>query len=293
MKDGQVRYSIVCNASGGCRDDVLVYRLGETEFMMVCNAANRAKLTEHIAENKGEFVFRFKDTTEKTAMVALQGPRVMEVLSAFSREIPTLKRYRFTQKSLFVAKFLVSRTGYTGEDGVEVVLPSVMAGKAVEMMLKNMEEGLVEPCGLGSRDSLRLEAGMALYGHEIDEETDPLTAGLDFAVALDKGESDPDEGNFIGQEALRSIAETGPKRRLAGLVLEGRRSARQGMTVLDGDAHVGTVTSGCLSPTLDQSIAMAIVDRDKVDEGQALSVDLGKQVVSATVTPLPFYKAGD
>ena len=164
-----------------------------------------------------------------------------------------------------------------------------MAGKAVEMILKNMDEGEITPCGLGSRDSLRLEAGMALYGHEIDEDIDPLTAGLDFAVALDKGSAEGESEGFIGQEALQAIAADGPAKRLIGLRLAGRRAARQGMVVRDGDREVGTVTSGCLSPTLDASIAMAIVDRDATDEGRALSVDLGRAVDDAVVTPLPFY----
>ena len=289
MQERQVRYSLVCNEQGGCRDDVLVYKISDTEFTMVCNAANRAKLIEHFAAVKGDLIYRFSDNTEKTAMVALQGPKVMDVLANFSKEIPTLKRYRFTEKSLFIAKFMVSRTGYTGEDGVEVILPASMAGKAVEMILKNMDDGDIKPCGLGARDSLRLEAGMALYGHEIDEDIDPLTAGLDFAVALDKGTAEGETEGFIGQEALQAIAAEGPARRLIGLRLSGRRAARQGMVVRDGDREVGTVTSGCLSPTLDASIAMAIVDRDAADEGRALCVDLGRAVDDAVVTPLPFY----
>jgi aminomethyltransferase len=290
MQERQVRYSLVCNERGGCRDDVLVYRHGESEFSMVCNAANREKLIEHFAQCKGDLVYRFGDVTEKTAMVALQGPGVMDVLAGFSREIPTLKRYRFTEKSLFIAKFMVSRTGYTGENGVEVILPAAMAGKAVEMILKNMGEGAITPCGLGARDSLRLEAGMALYGHEIDEETDPLTAGLDFAVALDKGDKEGEDEGFIGQSALKDIASgDGPARRLVGLRLSGRRSARQGMSVLDGETAVGAVTSGCLSPTLDASIAMAIVDRGATDIGRRLTVDLGRATDEAEVVELPFY----
>jgi len=284
MQDRQVRYALVCNEQGGCRDDVLVYRHSETEYTMVCNAANRLKLVDHFAQVKGDMVYRFADITDKTAMVALQGPKVMDVLAGFSKEIPTLKRYRFTEKSLFIAKFLVSRTGYTGEDGVEVILPASMAGKAVEMILKNMDEGAIMPCGLGARDSLRLEAGMALYGHEIDETIDPLTAGLDFAVSLEKGGD-----GFIGQEALREIAASSSRRRLVGLKLEGRRAARQGMHVLAGSETVGAVTSGCLSPTLDASIAMAIVEQSASSEGTSLKVDLGRQVVDAAVVPMPFY----
>jgi aminomethyltransferase len=150
---------------------------------------------------------------------------------------------------------------------------------------------VVKACGLGARDSLRLEAGMPLYGHEINEDIDPLTAGLDFAVKLDKGQGDEREGTFIGQEALKAIAAAGgPKRKLVGLTLEGRRSARQGMKVFAGGRELGVVTSGCLSPTLDRPIAMAIVERGAVDAGQPLEIDLGRERVAASITPMPFVK---
>jgi aminomethyltransferase len=293
MQKGMVRYSLVCNERGGCHDDVLVYCLEEDEYLMVCNASNRAKLVKHFEAQKGDMAFRMEDQTQSTAMVAIQGPKAMELIGGFSKEIPTLKRYRFTEKSLLVVKLLVSRTGYTGEDGVEIILGSGMAKMALSLFLKDMgkAEGVVKPCGLGARDSLRLEAGMPLYGHEIGEDTDPLTAGLDFAVKLDKGQGDEREGTFIGQEALKAIAAAGgPKRRLVGLTLEGRRSARQGMKVMQGSTEVGHVTSGCLSPTLDRPIAMAIVDRAVAESKPAIEVDLGRERVSATVTPMPFIK---
>jgi aminomethyltransferase len=293
MQKGMVRYSLVCNERGGCHDDVLVYCLEEDEYLMVCNASNRAKLVKHFEAQKGDMAFRMEDQTQSTAMVAIQGPKAMELIGGFSKEIPTLKRYRFTEKSLLVVKLLVSRTGYTGEDGVEIILGSGMAKMALGLFLKDMgkAEGVVKPCGLGARDSLRLEAGMPLYGHEIGEDIDPLTAGLDFAVKLDKGQGDEREGTFIGQEALKAIAAAGgPKRRLVGLTLEGRRSARQGMKVMQGGTEVGHVTSGCLSPTLDRPIAMAIVDRAVAESKPALEVDLGRERVSATVTPMPFIK---
>ncbi len=293
MQPGMVRYALVCNEHGGCRDDVLVYCLEESEYLMVCNASNRTKLLAHFEANRGDMAFKLEDQTESTAMVALQGPKAMDLIGGFSKEIPTLKRYRFTQKSLLVVKLLVSRTGYTGEDGVEIILGSAMAKMALGMFLKDMgkAEGLVKPCGLGSRDSLRLEAGMPLYGHEISEDIDPLTAGLDFAVKLDKGVTDEREGTFIGQEALRAIvAAGGPVRRLVGLTLDGRRSARQGMKVMQGGQEVGVVTSGCLSPTLDRPIAMAIVDRAVAESQPSLEVDLGRERTAATVTPMPFIK---
>ncbi len=292
MQPGQVRYGLICNEQGGCKDDVLVYCIGESEYLMVCNAANREKLLGHFQEVRGDMVFKLRDETESTAMVAVQGPKVMELIGQFSKEIPGLKRYRFTQKSILIAKFLVSRTGYTGEDGVEVILPKMVAGQMVKMLLGNVDadDTTVRPCGLGARDSLRLEAGRALYGHEITEDVDPLTAGLNFAVKLHKGDED-DTPRFIGQDALQKIAANGgPARRLTGILMEGRRAARQGMAVKQGGTTIGAVTSGCFSPTLERSIAMAILDRDACEPGTTVAVDLGRAEVTGETCAIPFLK---
>jgi len=299
MTAGQCRYSLVCNERGGCRDDVLVYRLSETEFVMVCNASNRLKLIEHFEQVKAArgFVYKMVDETKSTAMVALQGPKVIELISKFSTEVPTLKRYRFTEKNLIFMKLLISRTGYTGEDGVEVILPARMASQAVQLLLGKLggdigaADAVIKPTGLGARDSLRLEAGMALYGHEITEDIDPVAANLGFAMKLDKGADNPDIGTFIGQAALQKIAKDGPKRKLTGLKLEGKRSARQDMKVTKSGKEVGVVTSGCLSPTLGYPVAMAYVDAAHSDIGSALEIDLGKATVATEIVPLPFYKA--
>lgn len=292
MQPGMVRYSLVCNEQGGCRDDVLVYRIAESEFLMVCNASNRLKLLDHFERVRGDLVFKVKDETQSTAMIALQGPKVMGLIAQFSSEIPALKRYRFTTKDLLLAKVLVSRTGYTGEDGVEVILPTMLANRAVDMMMKNSPDpDLIKPCGLGARDSLRLEAGMPLYGHEIEEHLDPVSAGLLFAIKLNKGEDNPEAGRFIGQDALQTIAKAGPRRKLVGLVLEGKRAARQGMKVMHHGAEVGFITSGCWSPTLEKSIAMAYVDAALSAEGATFTIDTEKLNAPATVCGLPFYKA--
>ena len=300
MQPGMVRYSLVCNAQGGCRDDVLVYCVDEDEYLMVCNAANRHKLLGHFAEARnqkggGQSAFKLEDETESTAMVAIQGPKAMDLISKISSTIPTMKRYRFMVKNLVIIKLLVSRTGYTGEDGVEVILPSSMAKLALGMVLKDMgtETSVVKPVGLGARDTLRMEAGMPLYGHEITEEIDPVSAGLEFAIKFDKGMTGgPDDertGTFIGQEALRRIKEQGPARKLVGLFVEGRRSPRQGMQVLSGGQVVGELTSGCISPTLDRGIAMAFVPAALAAEVTAFEVDLaGKGTTPAVVTKLPF-----
>jgi aminomethyltransferase len=295
MQPGMVRYSLVCNQNGGCRDDVLVYCVDEDEYLMVCNAANRHKLLGHFAEAKGDFAFKLADETDSTAMVAIQGPKAMDLISKMSSTIPTMKRYRFMVKNLVVIKLLVSRTGYTGEDGVEVILPSSMAKLALGMVLKDMgsETSVVKPVGLGARDTLRMEAGMPLYGHEITEEIDPVSAGLEFAIKFDKGMTGgPDDertGTFIGQEALRRIKEQGPARKLVGLFVEGRRSPRQGMQVLSGGTVVGELTSGCISPTLDRGIAMAYVPASMTAEGTQFEVDLsGKGTTPAVVAKMPF-----
>ncbi len=293
MENGQARYSMICNDRGGVRDDVLVYRIDDdSEYLMVCNASNRLKLLEHFAAVKGGMVFKLKDETESTAMIAIQGPKVMELLAKFSSEIPLLKRYRFTTKNILVARILVSRTGYTGEDGVEVILPAAFAPKAVKLMLDNLgdDDAVVKPAGLGARDSLRLEAGMSLYGHEITEDIDPVSAGLDFAIKYGKADDDPTVGRFIGQDAIEKIKTTGPKRKLVGLALDGRRAARQGMPVFSDAHEIGVITSGCLSPTLDRSIAMAYVESALSTVGTAVQVDLGRQRAAANVVALPFYK---
>lgn len=293
MERGQVRYSLVCNERGGVRDDVLVYCYDEDDYMMVVNASNRLKIMEwfRAVKERENLTFSMEDITASTAMAAIQGPKVMELVGTFSREIPTLKRYRFAEKSLMVAKLTVSRTGYTGEDGVELVMGSTVAKFVLPMLLREKDgvAGAVRACGLGSRDSLRTEASMPLYGHEITEEIDPLSAGLGFAVKLDKGAADEREGRFIGQDALEAVAKAGPKHRLVGFEVEGRRAARQGMGIHRGGEHVGHVTSGCLSPTLDKVIAMGYVPSELSAEGTEFEIDLGKARTAARIVKMPFY----
>ena len=289
MQDGQIRYSLVCNESGGCRDDVLVYRIQDAEYLMVCNGANRTKILTHIEDQRSDYVCSMKDETESTAMIAVQGPQVMALLARVSQEVPALKRYRFTTKNLLFAKILISRTGYTGEDGVEVILPSKFAQKAIDLMLKQGDAAsVVLPTGLGARDSLRLEAGMPLYGHELTEDIDPLSAGLQFAVKLDKGMGDNEAESFIGQEALKDIAQNGSGKRLVGLRLEGKRSPRQHMKVMSKENEIGEVTSGCLSPTFGYPIAMAYIPSSF--EGDEVELDFGKNTIPASIVDLPFYK---
>lgn len=297
MEPGQCRYSLVLNDKGGIRDDVLVYRLDADEFMMVVNASNRAKIVSHLNDLKaaGEFNLKIDDQTDSTAMIAIQGPNVMQLAGKVSSEVPTLKRYRFVTKNLVVIKLMVSRTGYTGENGVEVILPAAATGMALKLMMKDINmsdaEALMKPAGLGARDTLRLEAGMPLYGHELTEETNALGTGLDFAISMDKDQDENGEP-FVGLEALRKTqAEGGPKRKLVGLEIKSPRTARQDMPVFQNGTEVGLVTSGCKSPTLNKSIAMAYVDAGLAEVGTSLVVKSGSNELPVTVVPMPFYKA--
>lgn len=285
-KVGQSKYSLVCNDAGGVMDDVIVSR-DVKSWLMVCNASNRPKIYKHLVDARKQFNFDcdFVDQTESTAMVALQGPKVLDrIAGVLPIDVKGLKRYHFETANLMLFKITVFRSGYTGEDGVEIILPAKAAGMAMKMLSGSFakEGSTIAPAGLGARDTLRTEAGMPLYGHELTETIDPLSAGLAWAVDLTK--------DFTGADALRKIAADGPRRKLVGLELGEKRIARQGTPVKQGDAVVGEVSSGTLSPTLGKSIAMAFVDAPLATEGNALSVDLRGSIIPATVVKLPFYK---
>lgn len=297
MAQGQCRYSLVCNESGGVHDDVIVYRLDEDEFLVVVNASNREKLLKHFESVRAahDLTVKIDDQTLGTAMVALQGPKVVDYIAKFSKEVPTLKKYRFAVKNLLVTKIIVSRTGYTGEDGVEAILDAKAVGMGLKFLLQGVNmsapDALIRPAGLGARDTLRMEAGMPLYGHELGEEINALSCGVDFAISLDK-DQDGKTDRFIGMDALQKTAAAGgPARKLVGLEIEGKRSARQNMIVKQGAKDVGVVTSGCPSPTLGRCIAMAFVDREQQPLGTSLQVDTGKGTLDAKVVAMPFYKA--
>jgi aminomethyltransferase len=287
QKVGQSRYSLVCNDAGGVLDDVIVSR-DSKHWLMVCNASNREKLLKyfHTVRHDTGLDFDMADNTESTAMVAIQGPKVLDRLAEHLPVDPrTLKRYHFETGSVMgLIKLTVFRSGYTGEDGVEIVLSAKVAPMAMKMLAgKTDREGAtLRPAGLGARDTLRLEAGMPLYGHELSETTDPISAGLKWAVDLTK--------DFVGVQKLREIDQSGPKRRLIGLELEGKRIARQGTPVTKDGAIVGEVTSGTLSPTLGKSIALAYVDSALSAEGTQLTADLKGTPNAAKVVKSPFYK---
>jgi aminomethyltransferase len=207
--------------------------------------------------------------------------RLAEVLPI---DLRAIKRYHFEIANAVFFKVTVYRSGYTGEDGVEVVLPAKMAGMAINMLspTANKADATIKPAGLGARDTLRLEAAMPLYGHELSESIDPLSAGLGWAVDLAK--------DFVGAVALRAVQQAGVRRKLVGLELEGKRIARQGTTVKIDETTVGEVTSGTFSPTLQKSIAMAYIDGNCASEGTQVTVDLKGTLNAAKIVKLPFYK---
>ena len=287
QKLGQCRYSLVCNEAGGVLDDVIVSK-DVRHWNLVVNASNRDKLVKyfHQVRHDKSFDFDMADETESTAMVAIQGPKVIDrIADVLPVDIRRLKRYHFVSEELMMTPFTVYRSGYTGEDGVEVVIPVRAAAMAVKLLTGSLDkpDATIRPAGLGARDTLRLEAGMPLYGHELNEQTDPIAAGLGWAVDLTK--------DFVGAAALRKVKADGPKRKLVSLELEGRRIARQGATVQTADGRpVGEVTSGTFGPTVQKSIAMAYVDADLAVVGTQLAVDLKGTSNPAKVAPTPFYK---
>jgi aminomethyltransferase len=280
MKEGQARYGLVCNQSGGIRDDVLVYRWATT-WGMVVNASNRAKVVEHLRGLMAGRDVSLEDQTESTAMLALQGPRALALSEGMFDPSPASLKYYFATPAKYRGEdCIVSRTGYTGEDGFEVM---ARAGLGAALADDFIARG-AKPCGLGARDTLRLEAAMPLYGHELTEETDPLQAGLGWAVKLDKGD-------FVGREAILRRQQDATRPVRVGLALEGKRAAREGAEVRFGGQPAGKVTSGTLTPTLGKAIAMAYVAPQASAPGAEVEVALpGGASTTARVVPLPFYR---
>jgi aminomethyltransferase len=277
LEAGQSGYSAVCYEDGGTVDDVLVYRRPE-DFLVVVNAANREKDLDHFESNTKDLDVEISDETEDWALLALQGPEAASLLQDLTEtDLSSLKYFRFTEGEVAGARAIVSRTGYTGEDGFELYLSADDAPR----VWRTLREAGATPAGLGARDTLRLEAGMCLYGNELDPETTPLEAGIGFAVHLDK------EEEFIGQDALRREKEEGLRKKLVGFEVEGRGIARHDHPVKVEAETVGRVTSGTLSPTLNKAIGLALVSPGVEDR---FEVVIRERPVEAHTVKLPFYK---
>jgi glycine cleavage system T protein (aminomethyltransferase) len=279
MKDFQARYGLVCNDAGGIRDDILVYRW-PYGWAMVVNASNRPKIVDWLADSKGSFNVQIMDQTLDTCMIAVQGPKALALCSGMFEADPSKLAYYFAVPTRYQGQgCVVSRTGYTGEDGLEIMIGAKFGVQVWEDLLKRG----AKPCGLGARDTLRLEAAMPLYGHELNEEIDPFQAGLAWAVKLDKGD-------FRGKDALLRRKDDKKLRQRVGLELTGKRIAREGAAVKANSAAVGVVSSGTFAPTLSKSIAMAYVDPAFTKPGTACQLDVRGKDEAAAVVPLPFYK---
>lgn len=283
---GMCRYSHMCREDGGILDDVIVSKF-EDHLLVVCNASNREKLLAWWERQRRGFNVDILDRTFETAMIAVQGPEAMETMSQLLPiPVDDLKRYRFKTGNAMGVDYFIARSGYTGEDGVEIILPANVALMAVRMLLSRAAQlgRPIKPTGLGARDTLRLEAAMPLYGHELTEDWDSLTAGQEWAVDLTK--------DFIGVDVLRRLKREGLRRKVAGFELEGKRIARQGAPLLRDGHEVGVVTSGTQSPTLNKNIAMGLLNSELAEPGTRLEVDIRGTRCPATVVPLPFYKKG-
>ncbi len=281
---GQIQYSLMVDDQGGVIDDILVYHAPDDGYSIVCNASNRAKVVAQLNAHKvGDNKTQLLDWTMATTMIAIQGPKALPVLQSLcDTPLDSLVYYHAISANVVSARCLVSRTGYTGEDGFEISFAEEMAVIIWEALLKSGRAEGITPCGLGARDTLRFEAAMPLYGHEMDESTDPYSAGLGWAVKLDKGD-------FIGRDALMK-SKANPTRKRVGLALEGKRIARQGATVMVDGRTVGVVTSGTFAPSLDRSLAMASVEPAASTIGARVAVDIRGHSEPAEVVALPFYR---
>jgi aminomethyltransferase len=284
LQTGRTRYALLCLADGTTLDDILISR-EESGFLLVINAGNRDADLEFFRTHARGLDVTITDDSDRLAMLAVQGPAARHVLATFGLPAAdAIRYYRFATFPHALGPILVSRTGYTGEDGFELLFDSGRAEEAWDALMAAGEARGMIPCGLGCRDTLRLEAGMPLYGHELDRTTNPYEANLAFAVS----ETSPS----LGAAALAEIRKTGPKRRITGLATEGPRIPRQGCRVFSDGADCGEVKSGTLSPTLGKCIATAMIDAS-VSEKAPLVVDIRGHKVGATRIPMPFYVRKD
>lgn len=289
LKDGQAHYSALLTTEGTFVDDILVHRLGENDYLLVVNASTKDKDFAWIRRQVGKFPgIHISDYSSYYSQLAVQGPRALETLQKLTKvDLAAIKNYWFTWGTVAgIPNVLIARTGYTGEDGFEVYIPADEA-TTVKMWDALMDAGAefgIRPCGLGARNTLRLEAGMSLYGHEISEEINVFEGGLERWLKLDKG-------NFLGRDALLQIQAEGPKRRIVGLEMVERGIGRDGYSVLSlaGEA-IGQVTSGSPAPFLKTNIALALVPSSVAASHEDVLVDVRGNRVRARQVPVPFYK---
>ena len=287
LAEGRAHYSMICADDGGIIDDLIVYRVAPERFMVVPNASNREAVAAALRERLAGHDAVLDDASMRTSLVAVQGPRAAELLQPLTDiDLAPLKYYAIAAGHACGEPVLIARTGYTGEDGFELFLDWELARPVWDALLDAGKGFDILPCGLGSRDTLRLEAGMPLYGNELDRATNPFDAGLGRVVKLDK------PNDFVGRAALEKVAADGPKKQLVGLTMRGRNVARHGYPVSmpAETAPMGVVTSGAPSPTLGVPIAMAYVPPPNSAVGTMVEVAVRSTQAEADIVQLPFYK---
>jgi aminomethyltransferase len=284
---GRAKYSLICNEAGGIIDDLIVYRLAETSYLVVANASNKDVVLGAFQKQVAGFDTEVRDESDAWVLLAIQGPKSVDILGGITpAPLSDLKYYAISEAKIADVDCLLARTGYTGEDGFEIYIPVAAAEKVFDSLMAAGSKFDLMPTGLACRDTLRLEAGMPLYGHEMNEEVNPYQAGFGTVVRLDK------PGDFVGKAALTKLSESSPSKVLVGLAGEGKRAARADYEVFPEESGqaVGVVTSGALSPTLGYPVAMAMVGSDFAEIGTSVSVDIRGTKTPYKVVKLPFYK---
>jgi len=284
IENGKAKYSLICNQDGGIIDDLIVYRLADESFLVIANAGNRTAVVEALKSRAATLGFvGVTDESDDYALLAIQGPHATKILqSVTDTDLSTLPYYSIGEGTVSGVHTYLCRTGYTGEDGFEVLFNN---SEAVNVFNALIEAGAV-PCGLASRDTLRLEAGMPLYGHELNLDVNPYEAGFARVVRLDRDD-------FVGRDALLELSTKTPSRKLVGLVGEGKRAARADYPLYsdsESTVQIGIITSGALSPTLGYPVAMGYLETDQSELGNTVSVDIRGTRLPMTIVKLPFYK---
>ena len=286
LEIGQAQYSMACNQDGGIVDDLIVYRREDGDFLVVCNAANRSAVVEQLTSllARGDFGASLDDRSDRVALIAPQGPNAAALVGELTElALDAIGNYRSAPGTVAGVECLVARTGYTGEDGFELFCDARRAPELWDALTAAGERHGARPCGLGARDTLRLEAGMPLYGNELGRDTNPFEVNLGRVVKLDKGD-------FIGRAALQAVQQAGPARKLIGLQMVDNAIPRAGYEVRADGTAVGHVTSGTLSPTLGTKIAMALVPAELAGIGNAFEVVVRQRPYRAEQVKLPFYR---
>jgi aminomethyltransferase len=288
---GKALYTVACNEKGTILDDLIVYRRAPDRFLIVMNASNRDKIAAHFGAKVKPFGVSFEDASDRFALLALQGPRAVEVVKAAGADaaIPALASFALTEGKVAGVGVIAARTGYTAEDGFELFCSNEDAPKLWRALIEAGTPLGLLPCGLGARDTLRLEGRLSLYGNEIDETTNPLEAGLGWVTKLDK------PADFLGKEALEKIKAAGLTRKIVGLEMVGKGIARHGYPIVaagaePGSAPIGIVTSGSPAPSLDKNIALGYVPAAQAEVGSRVGVEIRGKVIEAVVVKTPFYR---